>query len=1153
MASIIGSSNSDNIVGTANNDVIQGLAGYDYIQAGAGNDVVYAGDGSDTLNGDEGNDTLFGDDGNDRLYDGDGNDRLYGGGGDDDLRIYRSNTTISNIVLHGGTGTDTIYYSGRYGVSDTVSITGDEGNDVITTVYGGVININAGSGSDVILLNSAATTTTISLGSEADRVILGASFTANTGAGNVTITDFQVGDNNDKLDLANFMVESFTNWDQSTNPFASGHAQLVQSGNDALVQFDVNGGGDSFITYFTLKNVTASTLTAYNLSGFPSNGNAAPSQVHNGTPYNDTITGTVGDDMIYGNVGNDSINGSIGDDIIYGEDGDDNLIGGAGSDTLYGGNGDDDLSDSDGAIAGNDKFYGGAGSDSLLISRFSSVASIITLDGGDDDDAITYRGSYGINTVTLIGGAGNDQISIRGGGTVHTIAGDGNDRITLDLRGTNHNIALGAGRDSIEISGFSSSFDDQGRVRIADFDTSSNGDWLIITDYLLDALQGWDVTTNPFATGHMRLVQSGANAALQIDRDGSGSSQGFSNFVIFANTSVSSLNALHLGGYWADGSMPTIGMTITGNDLAERIAGTTGADTINGLGGNDYITGGLGDDVIYGGSGDDDLDGEAGNNTIYGGDGHDDIESNVNANDKLYGGDGRDSIYVYRESDGPANTIIIDGGGDRDFLDFYGEDRFLDTVTVIGGSGDDNVEVYGAKTASISLGEGSDDLEIGYGTTQYSISLGSGSDYLELGDHDGVFNGASGSITVTDFEAGEAGDVIDLEEFFEDVIPNWDNAINPYTSGYLRWVQSGTNALLQFDADGQSGPAGYVTIITFNNLAASTLLAYNLAGYAPSNPLILGTNAGETLNGTIGAETIVAYGGNDIIDGKGGADVMIGGAGDDRFYVDDAGDGVYENLNGGTDTVLASVSYQLTSGQHVERLWTTNTSGTAAINLSGNDFAQQISGNAGNNVINGMGGADLMYGMGGDDVYYADSSADRIYEANGAGFDAVLTSATLTLTLGQEIESLSTSNNAGTTAINLFGNEYSQYVAGNAGGNILDGRDGNDTLSGLGGADRFQFTSALGANNVDRIMDFTSGTDRIALDDSVFAGLSNGILNEAAFVTGASALDANDRIVYNSATGALYYDADGNGAGEAIQFATLVAGTTLVASDILVF
>ena len=50
----------------------------------------------------------------------------------------------------------------------------------------------------------------------------------------------------------------------------------------------------------------------------------------------------------------------------------------------------------------------------------------------------------------------------------------------------------------------------------------------------------------------------------------------------------------------------------------------------------------------------------------------------------------------------------------------------------------------------------------------------------------------------------------------------------------------------------------------------------------------------------------------------------------------------------------------------------------------------------------------------------------------------------------------------------------------------------------------------------------------------------------------AAAPDKNDYIQYDTHTGALYYDADGSGAGAAIQFATLAGAPVMTAADFVV-
>ena len=253
------------------------------------------------------------------------------------------------------------------------------------------------------------------------------------------------------------------------------------------------------------------------------------------------------------------------------------------------------------------------------------------------------------------------------------------------------------------------------------------------------------------------------------------------------------------------------------------------------------------------------------------------------------------------------------------------------------------------------------------------------------------------------------------------------------------------------------------------------------------------------------------------------------------------------------DRVYARVSYTLAAGASVEKLSTGSNGGTDAINLTGNELAQQISGNNGDNILDGRGGADLLVGLLGDDGYIVDNAGDVVVELAGEGNDRVFASTSYTLGAGMSVEKLTTTNNGGTAAIDLAGNNLANIIYGNAGVNVIDGKGGSDVLIGLGGADTFAFTTALGAGNVDWIGDFAGGVDKIALDDAVFTAIGGlGALNANAFHTGSAAHDADDRIIYNATTGELFYDADGNGAGAAVLFARLDGGPTLAASDFLV-
>ena len=139
---------------------------------------------------------------------------------------------------------------------------------------------------------------------------------------------------------------------------------------------------------------------------------------------------------------------------------------------------------------------------------------------------------------------------------------------------------------------------------------------------------------------------------------------------------------------------------------------------------------------------------------------------------------------------------------------------------------------------------------------------------------------------------------------------------------------------------------------------------------------------------------------------------------------------------------------------------------------------------------------------------------------------------------------------------NLTGSSFNDTLTGNAGANTIVGGAGNDVLTGGAGNDTFVFDAALNAaTNVDDITDFNVAADTIVLENAIFTTIvGTGTLTAAQFVanTTGTAQGADDRIVYETDTGKLFYDSNGNAAGGATQFAQLDAGLALTNADFFI-
>ncbi|MBB3981416.1 Ca2+-binding RTX toxin-like protein/subtilisin-like proprotein convertase family protein [Sphingobium fontiphilum] len=555
---------------------------------------------------------------------------------------------------------------------------------------------------------------------------------------------------------------------------------------------------------------------------------------------------------------------------------------------------------------------------------------------------------------------------------------------------------------------------------------------------------------------------------------------------------------------------------IQGNSLANQLMGMRGSDTIRSYAGSDILDGGQGADYMFGGADSDryyvDNDGDVvvenageGNDIVHASTAAYMLTANV---ERLIGTLDSGQNLVGNT----LNNIITAGGGNDTLNGGAGID------TMIGGLGDDIYVVDNASdVVTEAAGEGIDTVRTGLATYALAANVENLQGVLSAGQSltgntldntitgaigADIINGASGADTMI---GGRGNDTYYL-----------DNAGDVVTE----LLDEGTADEVR-------------TVLASYALAANV---EKLTGTSAAGQLLVGNTLDNIIRG---------FSGNDTINGGVGADTMTGLAGNDIFIVDNVGDVVVESAGQGTDEVRTTLSsYALAA--NVENLRGTLAAGQM---LTGNTLANTITGAAGNDSINGGTGADTMIGGLGDDTYVVDNAGDVVTEAAAEGSDTVRTGLA-SYTLGANVENLIGSLSAGQT---LNGNTLNNTITGANGGDTINGGLGSDNLTGSGGADHFVFDTALGASNVDRILDFSVPADTMDLDDAIFTAIGPlGTLNANAFRIGTSALDADDRIFYNSVSGFVFYDQDGNGALAPVLFAKLTAGLALTNADFVV-
>ncbi|WP_330111250.1 calcium-binding protein [Methylophaga thalassica] len=338
--------------------------------------------------------------------------------------------------------------------------------------------------------------------------------------------------------------------------------------------------------------------------------------------------------------------------------------------------------------------------------------------------------------------------------------------------------------------------------------------------------------------------------------------------------------------------------------------------------------------------------------------------------------------------------------------------------------------------------------------------------------------------------------------------------------------------------------------------------------------------ATETVYGSAGVDYGVMNGGNDTYYGGDGNDVLVGGSGADSLYGEDGDDiflvGGFGSGNSGTTSAADDGNQEwiatgaehdlIVGGDGVDTLRITT--GVGADTKANGTIVLNDANFQGMEVVQVGGTVDQLnvendaLQMLNDHYYFAANGTvddlDNSLGNNGGTIDNVVVDASGVTANGLRFE----------------GNGNDNTFIGTTQDDVFVGNGGNDTLTGGDGADTFVFgqvheqvvtgdddevqtyvDTAFNLTGIDTITDFLSGVDKIALNIDQFTSLTVGSFTADNLVcsVGAAAGDANDFLLFDTSTGALSYDADGSGAGAAVQFATLTGVTSLSASDIEVF
>ena len=647
-----------------------------------------------------GNQTLWGTADADVLDGGSGADTMYGGLGDD---TYVVGSTLDVVFERAGEGNDSVESAISYALGDNV--------ENLTLTGAAALN-GSGNALDNVLT-----------GNKGVNYILGED-------GNDTIDG---GAGNDKLDGGN--GDDVINGGNGNDIIYASNGQDFAGGDSGIDTYDASTGtGAAKINLASRSTQNGYTTYLENIENVI------------GTTFDDSITGTNGDNVINGGAGADKMAGLLGDDTYYV----DNV-------------GDVVAESSDAVLGGNDTVI------SSISYTLGNYIENLTLIGGD---AINGTGNTLDNVI--IGNSGNNILDGKAGND--TMSGSlGDDTYYVDAVGDTVVELAGQGTDTVRSSvsySLGQNVENLILTGTANINGGGNGDANSLTgnsgNNTLDGGTGADVMAGGNGDDNYYVDNSG-----DVVADSSDATLGGHDQVISSITYV-------LGNYIEDLLLTgTANINGTGNALNNIIVGNDGSNLLDGKAGSDTMTGGLGDDTyVVDVAGDVVVEQavqgtdmvKAGLSYILGAN----VENLILTGTGNFNGTGTGDANTIT---GNAGNNIIDGGAGADIMagglgdDTYVVDNVGDVVNDYSGAGNDTILASVSYTlsgryvetlqltgsANINAIGNAQDNRLVSNTGNNSLTGGTGADTF-------VFLLGSHADTITDFTVGD-NDTIDATAF----------------------------------------------------------------------------------------------------------------------------------------------------------------------------------------------------------------------------------------------------------------------------------------------------------------------------------------------------------------------------------------------------